>query len=83
MNLIRTIAENLEAYQGGAEDAPVLRAGREGGHGLDNLEGIAVERGVADIVDSSPRSSWRPLDWRTVTTRLLVKMALFLRAANS
>jgi hypothetical protein len=50
MNLIRTIAENLEAYQGGAEDAPVLRAGREGGHGLDNLEGIAVERGVADIV---------------------------------
>jgi hypothetical protein len=50
MNLIHTIAENLEAYQDGAEDASMLSAGREGGHGLDNLEGIAFEWGITDVV---------------------------------
>ena len=50
MNLICTIVKNFKPYQDRAEDAPVLSAGRKGGHGLDNLEGIAVERDVADIV---------------------------------
>ena len=56
MNLICTIVKNFEPYQDRAEDAPVLSAGREGGHGPD-ISREGVQRDILPIVEGTTVST--------------------------